>query len=111
MPMLGDMLAAARGSSAGFDRWLAAADPAFAAEVAEAAGRENVSVGAFARMAVHDFAAHAGEEDWATLVSRMRDDSDPGRVCLLAMVHWRLHVSGCAAHSHAHARCEGAIDA
>ena len=41
----------------------------------------------------------AGEEDWATLMSSLRDSEDPGTICLRAMVHWRLSASGC--HDHA----------
>ena len=103
MPMLGDMLAAARDSSAGFQAWLDATDPALAARIADAAARETLSVTGFVRVAIADFARFAGEEDWATLVSSMRDSADPGTICLLAMVHWRLTAAGCATHSHAHA--------
>ena len=111
MAMLGDLLGAARGSAAAFQGWLEASDPALAAEVALAAAREGVTPAGFVRGAVADFARFASEEDWATLTSSIRDSADPGAVCLLAMVHWRLTVAGCGGHSfrqpHPH---EGAAD-
>ena len=39
------------------------------------------------------------EEDWATLTSSLKNTEDPGTTCLVAMVHWRLTVSGCSEHS------------
>lgn len=113
MPMLGDILAEARGASARFEAWLAASDPVFAGEIAEAAARAGMSVPALARIVVHDFAAHASEEDWATLMSSLRDSEDPGTICLLGMIHWRLSAPACSAHSHAHSHVhpEGAEDA
>lgn len=113
MPMLGDILAAARGASAGFEGWLAASDPDFAGEIAEAAAQAGLSVPALARIVVHDFATHASEEDWATLMSSLRDSEDPGTICLLGMLHWRLTAPACLAHSHAHSHVhsEGAGDA
>lgn len=102
MPMLGDILASARASGAQFEAWLAASDPALAGEVANAAAREGLGVAAFARVAIHDFTRLASEEDWATLMSGLRDNEDPGTICLLGMVDWRLKAAACAAHSHAH---------
>jgi hypothetical protein len=104
MAMLGDLLADARRSAGDFETWLRAAELALAEQAAGAAEREGLGVAGYARMAVADFARFASEEDWATLVSNIRDAQDPGRACLLAMVYWRLTASGCAVHSHqAHA--------
>ena len=100
MPMLGDMLAAARHSAGSFQAWLQASDPGLAGQMAAAAAQLDVSPSGYARIAVADFSRFASEEDWATLTSSLRDSDDPGTVCLLAMVHWRLTVSGCGAHSH-----------
>ena len=111
MPMLGDMLAAAGSSAGTFQAWLAGADPELADRVAAAAVRTGLGPAAYARMAVADFSRLASEEDWATLISSMRDDQDPGTVCLLAMVHWRLTVRGCSDHSFIHHQHhEGADD-
>ncbi len=98
MAMLGDILAAARGSAGGIERWLELTDRELAEDAARAAGHLGVGVAGYARMAVADFSRFANEEDWATLLSSLRDSSDPGSVCLAAMVHWRL-TAGCGAHS------------
>jgi hypothetical protein len=90
MPMLGDLLTAARRSSGEFVRWLKAADPEMAAQVAEAAARWGVSETSFVRTAMADFSRFASEEDWATLTSHLKNADDPGTACLLGMTHWRL---------------------
>lgn len=77
--MLGEVLGQAR-------RALAMLDPALRAEI-ERAGEPPDS---FARRAVAEFERSASEEDWATLVSRLRQSEDPGTDCLAAMVRWRL---------------------
>lgn len=102
MPMLGDILAAARDSAGGFQAWLRQADPSLAARVAQAAARTGLTPTSYVRAAVADFSRFAGEEDWATLTSSLRESGDPGALCLLAMVHWRLTASACGAHSHSH---------
>lgn len=98
MLMLGDVLAAARDNAAGFDAWLAAADPERADEVRQAAVASGLSATAFVRMSIADFSGYATEEDWATLISSMRECDDPGTTCLLAMVNWRLSVPACSGH-------------
>jgi hypothetical protein len=96
--MLGDLLAAARRSTGAFEGWLLAEDPALAEQLASAAALMGISGGAYARMAVADFSRLASEEDWASLVSALRDSSDPGSLCLMAMVDWRLTAASCEAH-------------
>src|SRR3546814_6979313 len=81
--MLGDMLAAARKSAGRFQAWLEGSNPALAAQVVERAAIQGLSPAAYVRVAVADFASLASEEDWATLISRVRDSGDPGTVCLL----------------------------
>ena len=100
MVMLGDMLAAARNSSPGFQAWLEKSDAALAGRIADAAAKSGMTPTQFVRGAIEDFDRFAAEEDWATLTSSLRDTDDPGTVCLLAMVHWRLTVHGCDSHSH-----------
>lgn len=90
MPMLGDLLAAARRSSGEFARWLVATDPEMAAQVAETATRWGVSETSFVRTAMADFSRYASEEDWATLTSHLKNTDDPGTACLMGMTHWRL---------------------
>ena len=90
--MLGDVLAAARKSAGGFEAWLSAADPDFAAALSEAAAREHETVAAFARVAVVEFAEFATDEEWMTLMSNLRDSADPGLECLARMCMRRLAV-------------------
>ena len=99
MPMLGDMLAAARNSSSSFQAWLERSDPELAAEVERAATAHDMRPASYIRTAIADFNRFASEEDWATLTSSLRATDDPGTICLLAMVHWRLTVRGCSEHS------------
>ncbi len=99
MPMLGDLLAGARHASGGFQSWLRTSDPDLASRVEEQAAASGLSPAGFVRAAVADFSRLASEEDWATLTSSLRDSEDPGTLCLLAMVHWRMTVSACTAHS------------
>lgn len=99
MPMLGDMLAAARDMSDSFQAWLERSDPKLATEVRRAAGAQGLTPAGYVRTAVADFNRFAAEEDWATLTSSLRNTDDPGTTCLLAMVHWRLTVRGCSDHS------------
>ena len=90
MAMLGDILAAARRSAPEVERWLARADPGRAARLAAAAARAGEGPAEYLRVAVADFERFAGEEDWATLTSHLRDSPEPGTTCLLAMLDWRL---------------------
>lgn len=105
--LLGDILGAARASAGSFQAWLEASDPELASQVGAAADRENLTPAGFVRSAVSDFSRFATEEDWATLVSSIRDSGDPGAVCLHAMVHWRLTARACGAHSFAPAPRDG----
>lgn len=109
MPMMGDILAAARRSAGDFQARLEASDPELARGVAAAASRDGMSPAGFIRSAVADFSRLASEEDWATLISSLRDSLNPGTLCLHAMVHWRLTARGCGAHSFTHQE-EGAAD-
>jgi hypothetical protein len=97
--MLGDILAAARHSSAGFQAWLDCSDPGLAAEVNRAALQQGMTPTGYVRMAMSDFNRFASEEDWATLTSSLKSTDDPGTTCLLAMVHWRLTAVGCSEHA------------
>lgn len=90
--MLGDVLAAAVRSGADIETWLKPADPDLWAALHAEAARRQESTAIFARAAVADFSDRAGEEDWAMLVSKMRDTDDPGRALLLTMIGWRLAV-------------------
>lgn len=100
MLMLGDLLAAARKRSGSFQAWLKATDPTLALQIGDAAAALGLTPTGYIRVAVADFSRFAPEEDWATITSSMRDSDDPGTICLLGMVHWRLTAKGCGTHSH-----------
>lgn len=99
MPTLGDILASAKRSTAGFQSWVDAADPILAQELRTAVDRSGDSLAGFARVAVADFSRFADEEAWAQLTRIVRDDEDPGTACLTAMVRWRLAARSCERHS------------
>lgn len=90
MAMLGDLLAAARRSSAGFQAWLTTADAALMERVEVEAARSDESPTSYVRTAIWEFDRFATEEDWATLTSQLKASDDPGMTCLLGMVRWRL---------------------
>lgn len=94
MMMLGDILALARRSGHGLDGWLRPADPALAARAEAAAERAGTDLAGYLSHSVTDFTESAPEADWATLTSRLRDADDPGRVCVLTMIRWRLDRDG-----------------
>jgi hypothetical protein len=110
MPMLGDLLAAARDGAGNFQSWLKVANPELAAAVEAAAGAAGMTPTSYVRAAISDFARFAREEDWATLTSTLKRSEDPGTACLLAMVDWRLTARACANHSHHHFPEGGAVD-
>ena len=102
MPMLGDLLAAARDGAGNFQPWLKVANPELAAAIEAAANAEAMTPTSYVRVAISDFARFASEEDWATLTSTLKRTEDPGTACLAAMVDWRLTVRACTQHSHHH---------
>ena len=110
MPMLGDLLAAARDGAGQFQAWLNVADPELAARVEAAAAEQAITPTSYVRAAIADFSRFASEEDWATLTSTLKRTDDPGTACLLAMVDWRLTAPACGQHSHDHQAQQGAGD-
>lgn len=98
MALLGDLLGAARRESSRFVASIGTVDPVLARGLAESAGRLDLDPGAFVRLALSDFARLASEEDWATLMSGIRDSADPGMTCLAGMVEWRIGAVGCQTH-------------
>jgi hypothetical protein len=90
MPMLGDILSDARRSAVDVEQWLKTSDHQLFTCLAEAAAAEGVSLRGFVRMAVADFGQFATEEEWTTLIARLRDSDAPGTTCLIAMLKWRL---------------------
>lgn len=110
MPMLGDLLAAARDGAGNFQQWMKVANPELAGAVEAAASAEAVTPTSYVRTAISDFARFASEEDWATLTSTLKRTEDPGTACLVAMVDWRLNAKACREHTHQHHSQEGAAD-
>lgn len=100
MSTLGNLLGATRRAAAGFEAWLQASDPPLALRVEAAAAERHLAPAGYIRAAIADFSRFASEEDWATLMSSVRDSDDPGISCLKAMVDWRLAATGCREHSH-----------
>lgn len=108
MPMLGDLLAAARNGAGNFQPWLRASNPELAVAVEKAADAEGLTPTSYVRTAISDFDRFASQEDWATLTSTLKRTEDPGTACLVAMVDWRLTARACQQHSHQHHSQEGA---
>lgn len=88
--MLGDVLAAARDSGAGIETWLKPADPDLWDALQAEAGRRHAAPAEIVRMAMAGFSDRAAEEDWAALISRMRDAEDPGRALVMTHLRWWL---------------------
>jgi hypothetical protein len=94
MAMLGDIIASAHRSAADVETWLGVADPHLFRRAGIAAEAEGMSIASFVRRAAADFDYFATDEDWATLVSHLRESSAPGKTCLIAMLEWRLAAIG-----------------
>lgn len=95
--LLGDLLAAARRSAKFVETLLNAENPELARAVARTAARRGQDPAGFVRMAVADFDRFATQEDWQNLTARLRNHPDPGTVCLLEMVRWRVEAESRAA--------------
>jgi hypothetical protein len=99
MATLGDMLATARSGAGEFQAWVRDADQGLSDRLDEAARSLGLTAAGYARMAVADFARLADEEDWGSLMTRLREAEDPGMICLAQMVGWRIGAGGCARHA------------
>lgn len=95
--LLGDLLAAARRSAKFVETLLNAENPELARAVARTAARRGQDPAGFVCMAVADFDRFATQEDWQNLTARLRNHPDPGTVCLLEMVRWRVEAESRAA--------------
>ena len=87
---LGDLLSFSRSSSADLEAWLGCADATLAEQIRGQSTLRGERIAQFVRIAVADFMAEASEEDWASLMSAVRDAADPGAVCLAKMTAFRL---------------------
>ena len=88
-PMLGEVLAAARGQSAAFAAWLLHNEPLLHARLDAALAPGATHIGRI-REAVGDFVHDAGDEDWVQLISAARDGENPGLAALRVMLDWSL---------------------
>lgn len=87
---LGDILASARRSSAALDGWLVEVDPELGEAVRRAAADGGMTPAQLSRIAVADFSRYADVDTWSQLTRGVRDAEDPGALCLVFMLRWRL---------------------
>jgi hypothetical protein len=85
MLMLGDVLALARRSAAALE----ALPPDLVAGIKSAAEAEGTSPARYLRGAVAAFAHEAAPDEWAQLMTRLRESDDPAGECLRTMVERR----------------------
>jgi hypothetical protein len=87
---------------------LACNDIVLFAQVGNAAGRFDETIGEYAAGAVRRFANLAGSEDWLGLMNVVERADDPGIDCLTYMVKWSLkHDEQPAVPAHAGCTCGG----
>lgn len=91
-PTLGEFLAFNRKSSAELRAWLQRQDPALIERLAKEADVRGESIAHFLRIATADFMAEADEETWASLISALRDGTDPGAVCVARVMDFRVRL-------------------
>ncbi|WP_395648002.1 hypothetical protein [Terricaulis sp.] len=89
---MGDLLAFGRQSSATLGAWLERQDAEFIGQLRREAGLRGESIAEFLRVATADFLAEADAEDWASLVSALRETDDPGAVCVARVTAFRLRL-------------------
>ncbi len=89
---LGELLALRQRSSDDLECWLTGYDARLAAGAREQALIRGETLAQFVRIAASDFMAEADEEAWASLISAVRDASDPGAVCAARMIAFRLQL-------------------
>ncbi len=79
--LLGDLLMRFTDESVAAETILELGDLTLLASVRDEAEARGLDVGAFAAGAVRQYAAHASDEEWVTLLGAMNRDPDPGMVC------------------------------
>jgi hypothetical protein len=89
---LGELLALGAVSSAELQAWVAAEDERLAARLQREAETRGESLAQFVRIAVSDFLAEGDEESWTSLISTLRDASDPGAACLAFVTDFRVRM-------------------
>jgi hypothetical protein len=87
---LGQIIKSLTEEAAASEALLACNDMVLLAEVGEAAGRHEETLGEYAAGAVRRFANLAGSEDWLGLMNVIERADDPGIDCLTYMIKWSL---------------------
>jgi hypothetical protein len=89
---LGELLELGAASSAELKAWLMGEHETLAHRLQREADVRGESVAQFVRIAVSDFMAEAGEENWTSLISTIRDAPDPGAACLALVTDFRVRL-------------------
>lgn len=92
MLTLGDILGLTRRSAAALEHVDLPED--LRRRMHAAAAAEHDTPERLVRVAVAEFAREASPTEWSTLMSRLRDASDPAATCLEAMIERRLAARG-----------------
>jgi hypothetical protein len=87
---LGDLLALGR--STNLRGWLDVQEPALVERLQAEAQARGETIAQFLRIATADFLAEADHEVWASLISELRDNADPGAVCVARVMAFRLEL-------------------
>lgn len=80
--LLGDVLARFDDEAFATETLMGLGDLALVTGLREQAAARGQSLGDFAASTVRQFAAHASDERWVTLMGAMARAEDPARVCL-----------------------------
>lgn len=80
--LLGDVLAQFNDESVAAETLLGLDDLALVARLQAQAESQGRSLGEFAATSVRNYAAHAPDEEWITLMGALGRAADPGAVCL-----------------------------
>lgn len=89
---LGELLALGATTSAELKTWLMGEHETLAHRLEREAGVRGESLAQFVRIAVSDFMAEADDEIWTSLISTVRDASDPGAACLALVTDFRVRM-------------------
>ena len=80
--LLGDLLNQFEDEGVAAETILRVGDLAMIATMTRNAEALGLSLGAYASQAVRQYADHASDEEWTTLIGQMGRTDDPGAVCL-----------------------------
>jgi hypothetical protein len=92
--LLGDLLKRFTDESVAAEAVASIGDLALFVSVRDEAEARGLEVGTFAASAVRQYAAHASDEEWVTLLGALNSDSDPGTVCFKRALAHALAAKG-----------------